>query len=222
MALQTRSKFAFELGGGVDLSYSFRSTFKRVYESLPQFGMVIPERIQEPPYALQQVARIEPAAARGCALSVPAHCTRNSAPTHCPTEADSIRSCFTGHGSERRSLESRYNLPPDRSTGLLPTPQATCHARSLGEGLAGCTSSSSDSNRSGIEFVGKGFHASILWAILRLGGSHQADGRSRSERRDSPCRECCAVTSWAQQNVQISVDDSAQPCRRGGNTSNKP
>ena len=38
MALETRPEFAFELGDGVDLSYSFRSTFKRVYESLPQFG----------------------------------------------------------------------------------------------------------------------------------------------------------------------------------------
>jgi hypothetical protein len=51
-------------------------------------------------------------------------------------------------------LGAGTNLPPDRSMGLLLTPQATCHARSLGESLAGRNSSSSDSNEVRSSFFG--------------------------------------------------------------------
>ena len=39
MPLQGGSEFAFEFADGMDLSYASKSTFKRVYQSLPEFGM---------------------------------------------------------------------------------------------------------------------------------------------------------------------------------------
>ena len=92
--------------------------------------------------------------------------------------------------------------------GLLLTPQAICHARSLGESLAGRTSSSSDSERVRIEFNGK--------ASMRL-----SSGRFYATALTKPLPDrvpsvvdldaegATLHLLGAHQNIQISVDNSA-------------
>ena len=107
MALQTRSEFAFELGNGVDLSYSFKSTFKRVYESLSQFGVVVPERFRCLHDVLQQVARIEIAGGQGVRLKViQRHWYKELKPQRLPNQKPDIfdSKLLQGNGSEPTQL----------------------------------------------------------------------------------------------------------------------
>ena len=121
MALQTRSEFAFQLGDGVNPSYVFKSTFERVYESLSQFGMVVPERFRNLHDVLQQVARIEIAGGQGVRLEViQRHRYKKLKPQRLPNQKSDIfdEKLLQGNGSEPTQLREQDESPSNRGPRL--------------------------------------------------------------------------------------------------------